>query len=120
MPFVWVVAMSRLLTAEEISRQLQDLPDWTPADGDASTITATFELTDFVAALDFVNQIGHAAEQMDHHPDIDIRWNKVTLALSTHSEGGLTQLDIELAHRISAETGVSTAGAPGPEVAASD
>ncbi|MET1004185.1 MAG: 4a-hydroxytetrahydrobiopterin dehydratase [Propionibacteriaceae bacterium] len=98
--------MSRLLTAEEISRQLADLPDWKQAEADPATIVATFELTDFVAALDFVNQVGHAAEQMDHHPDIDIRWNTVTLALSTHSEGGLTQLDIELAHRISAETGL--------------
>jgi 4a-hydroxytetrahydrobiopterin dehydratase len=98
--------MPRLLTDEEIARQLADLPDWSRTAGPDSAITATFELTDFVAALDFVNQVGHAAEQMDHHPDIDIRWNKVTLVLSTHSEGGLTQLDIELAHRISAETGV--------------
>jgi len=98
--------MSRLLTAEEISRQLADLPDWMQSVDDSATIVATFELTDFVAALDFVNQVGHSAEQMDHHPDIDIRWNTVTLALSTHSAGGLTQLDIELAHRISAETGI--------------
>jgi 4a-hydroxytetrahydrobiopterin dehydratase len=98
--------MPRLLTDEEISRQLADLPDWNQSTGPDRAITATFELTDFVAALDFVNQVGHAAEQMNHHPDIDIRWNKVTLVLSTHSEGGITQLDIELAHRISAETGV--------------
>jgi 4a-hydroxytetrahydrobiopterin dehydratase len=107
--------MPRLLTREEITRQLAELPDWSPSggaevDGQPSpSITATFELTDFVAALDFVNQVGHSAEQMNHHPDIDIRWNKVTLELSTHSEGGLTQLDIELAHRISSETGVGSA-----------
>jgi 4a-hydroxytetrahydrobiopterin dehydratase len=48
----------------------------------------------------FVNQVGHEAELMNHHPDIDIRWNTVTLVLSTHSEGGLTEHDIELARRI--------------------
>jgi 4a-hydroxytetrahydrobiopterin dehydratase len=101
--------MSRLLTDEEVSRQLEALPDWRRTDGgDQSAISATFELTDFVAALDFVNQVGHAAEQLNHHPDIDIRYNTVTLVLSTHSEGGLTQLDIELAHRILDETGVGS------------
>ena len=98
--------MPRLLTDEEIERQLKDLPGWERVSDD-SAIRATFELTDFVAALDFVNQVGHIAEQMNHHPDVDIRWNKVTLVLATHSEGGLTQLDIELAHRIAAETGLS-------------
>lgn len=98
--------MPRLLTAEEITRQLSDLTDWSPVPGDPHAIRASFELTDFVAALDFVNQVGHIAEQMGHHPDIDIRWATVTLTLSTHSEGGLTQLDIELAHRISHETGI--------------
>jgi 4a-hydroxytetrahydrobiopterin dehydratase len=96
--------MSRLLTEEEIERQLRDLPDWSRS-GERS-ITATFELTDFAAALDFVNEVAHSAEQMDHHPDIDIRYNKVSLTLSTHSEGGLTQLDVELAHRIASETGI--------------
>jgi 4a-hydroxytetrahydrobiopterin dehydratase len=103
--------MPRLLTDEEIDRQLADLPDWNRHGESGDSIAATFELTDFLAALDFVNQVGHAAEQMDHHPDIDIRWNKVTLVLSTHSEGGLTQLDIELAHRIAAETGLGVEGA---------
>jgi len=97
--------MSRLLTEEEITRELEKLPDWSRADGGDPAIKATYEFTDFQAALDFVNQVGHEAEQMNHHPDIDIRWNKVTLVLSTHSEGGLTQYDIELAHRISAEAG---------------
>jgi 4a-hydroxytetrahydrobiopterin dehydratase len=98
--------MPRLLTTEEINRQLEDLPDWTLSGEAEDTITATFQLADFVAALDLVSRVGHEAEQMNHHPDIDIRWNRVTLALSTHSEGGLTQLDVELAHRISAEAGV--------------
>lgn len=98
-------AMSQLLTDSEVSQQLEGLPNWRRAEGDEPAITATYELTDFVAALDFVNQVGHEAELMNHHPDIDIRWNKVTLVLSTHSEGGLTHSDIELAHRINEVVG---------------
>jgi 4a-hydroxytetrahydrobiopterin dehydratase len=97
--------MSPLLTDSEVSQQLARLPSWSRADGDEPAITATYELTDFVSALDFVNRVGHEAEQMNHHPDIDIRWNKVTLVLSTHSEGGLTNNDFELAHRISEVAG---------------
>jgi 4a-hydroxytetrahydrobiopterin dehydratase len=92
--------MTRLLSDAEVAEALRALPDWTLAEGDAPAITATYELVDFVAALDFVSRVGAEAEQMNHHPDIDIRWNKVTLVNSTHSEGGLTQLDIQLAHRI--------------------
>lgn len=57
---------------------------------------------DFVGALGFVNDVGRLAEEANHHPDIDIRWNTVTLRLSTHSEGGLTQKDLDLAGRIDA------------------
>ena len=92
--------MSRLLTDDEVTQQLEGLPDWHRADTDEPSITATYELDDFVAALAFVNKVGDEAEQLNHHPDIDIRWNKVILVLSTHSEGGLTQLDMELAARI--------------------
>ena len=91
--------MVRLLDDSEIDRQLASLPDWSRVPGEPA-ITATYELDDFAAALAFVNRVGDQAEQMNHHPDIDIRWNKVTLVLSTHSEGGLTQADIELATRI--------------------
>ena len=109
--------MSQLLTDSEVSQQLERLPNWRRAgvewarkwrplaERDEPAITATYELTDFVAALDFVNRVGHEAELMNHHPDIDIRWNKVTLVLSTHSEGGLTPNDIELAHRINEVVG---------------
>jgi 4a-hydroxytetrahydrobiopterin dehydratase len=55
---------------------------------------------DFAAALDFVNRVGEIAERADHHPDIDIRWNTVTLRLSTHSAGGITNKDLELARQI--------------------
>jgi 4a-hydroxytetrahydrobiopterin dehydratase len=102
--------MSRLLTEDEITTKLADLPDWSLTSSEGATaIAATFELTDFQAAMDFVNQIAHEAEQMDHHPDIDIRWNKVTLVLSTHAKGGVTPLDIELVHRIFEVSGLGAA-----------
>jgi 4a-hydroxytetrahydrobiopterin dehydratase len=63
-------------------------------------LVTTVELHDFAAALAFVNAVGAAAEAVNHHPDIDIRWNKVHLVLSTHSAGGLTVLDIALAAAI--------------------
>lgn len=74
----------------------------TPAGWDRSgeVITRTFEHKDFAGALAFVNAVGAEAEKANHHPDIDIRWNKVTLALSTHSEGKLTQKDVDLASKI--------------------
>jgi 4a-hydroxytetrahydrobiopterin dehydratase len=89
--------MSRLLTDEEVGRQLGDLPEWT-RDGDV--IRATYEAPDFPSAITLVDEVAVEAEGMDHHPDMDIRWRTVAFALSTHSAGGLTQLDIELAHRV--------------------
>ena len=90
--------MSRLLTNEEIERQLGDLPDW-DLDGDA--IVATLEAPDFPTGIRLVYEVSREAEEMGHHPDIDIRWRTTRWRLSTHSQGGLTQLDVELAHRIS-------------------
>jgi 4a-hydroxytetrahydrobiopterin dehydratase len=89
--------MPRLLTDDEVERQLADLPGWT-REGDA--IAATMEAPDFPTAIRLVGEVGREAEEMNHHPDIDIRWRTTRWRLSTHSEGGLTQLDIELAHRI--------------------
>ena len=63
-------------------------------------LVTTVELRDFAAALAFVNAVGAAAEAANHHPDIDIRWNKVHLVLTTHSAGGLTVLDLALAAAI--------------------
>jgi 4a-hydroxytetrahydrobiopterin dehydratase len=71
-------------------------PDW---ERDSETISRTFAFDDFVAAMGFVTKVAIAAEVADHHPDIDIRWNKVTLALTTHSEGALTTKDTDLATR---------------------
>ena len=92
--------MSQLLTDDEVTTHLAELSDWKRADGDEPAITATYKLDDFAGALAFVNQVGAAAEEMNHHPDIDIRWDTVTLVLSTHSEGGLTAADFDLAGRI--------------------
>ena len=86
-----------LLTKKQISTQLQELHGWTKT---GSEIRRTVEFTDFVRAMGFVNSVALLAQRINHHPDIDIRWNKVTLVLSTHSEGGLTELDFKLAKSI--------------------
>lgn len=87
------------LTPAEIKSALQTLPAWRKT---GSTIARTFEFADFVSAIKFVNAVARAAEKANHHPDIDIRWNKVTLALSTHDAGGLTAKDFTLAARFDA------------------
>jgi len=89
--------MSRLLTQEEIDRQLRDLPGWRHT-GDA--IEAAYDAPSFPDAVRLVVEVADEAEQMGHHPDLHLSWVTTTWTLSTHSEGGLTQLDIELAHRI--------------------
>ena len=90
--------MSRLLSDEEITRQLGDLPGWRR---DGVSLVASYDAPDFPAAVRLIVEAGDEAEQMGHHPDVDLRWKVTHWRLSTHSEGGLTQLDIELAHRIS-------------------
>jgi 4a-hydroxytetrahydrobiopterin dehydratase len=90
--------MSRLLTDEEIERQLGDLPGWRR---DSESIVASYDAPDFPTAVQLIVGAGDEAEQMNHHPDVDLRWKVTHWRLSTHSAGGLTQLDIELAHRIS-------------------
>ena len=91
--------MPRLLDPDEITRQLPDLPGWRLADG---ALRRSFTAADFPTAVRIVDDIAIAAEDMDHHPDLDIRWRTVHIASSTHSAGGVTQYDVELAHRISA------------------
>jgi 4a-hydroxytetrahydrobiopterin dehydratase len=86
-----------VLTDAEVAAALRDLPDWT-RDGDA--IRREVELRDFAAAMAFVNRVASLAEAAEHHPDIDIRWNRVALTLSTHSQGGITSRDLALARRI--------------------
>lgn len=78
---------------------LSALPQW-KRNGD--TIFRVFEFMDFPAAMNFVNAVAELAEQAQHHPDIDVRWNKVTLALTTHDAGGLTEKDFSLARQCDA------------------
>jgi 4a-hydroxytetrahydrobiopterin dehydratase len=86
-----------LLSAGQVQSRLKQLKGWSHP---GNAITKTLKLKDFVHAMGFVNSVALLAEGMDHHPDIDIRWNKVTLTLSTHSAGGLTENDFKLAKAI--------------------
>ncbi|AVH22367.1 4a-hydroxytetrahydrobiopterin dehydratase [Nocardia cyriacigeorgica] len=86
-----------LLSDDEISAALTSLPEWTRS-GDS--ISRTIKAATFPAGIELVRQVAVAAEAANHHPDIDIRWRNVTFTLSTHSEGGLTALDVALAHEI--------------------
>lgn len=88
------------LSSEEIRLLLESVPGWAHASGE---LTRVFQFEDFRAALGFVNRVGELAEQAGHHPDIDIRYNRVRLGLVTHDAGGLTAKDFQLAARISAE-----------------
>lgn len=76
---------------------MKRIPEW---ETDEKKLERTFEFDDFASAIDFVNAVAEIAEEEDHHPDIDIRWNKVHLTLATHSAGGLTDLDFQLAIKI--------------------
>lgn len=87
-----------LLTDAETDQALATV-DWTRA-GDQ--IEKEVTLSDFRAAMAFVNQVADIAERLDHHPDISISWNRVGLSVSTHDSGGLTALDFELARAVDA------------------
>ena len=84
------------LTPAQIKVALPAVPQWRRK---AASISRTFEFPDFVVAMRFVNAVAKAAEKAAHHPDIDIRWNRVTLALTTHDASGLTEKDFALAAR---------------------
>ena len=87
------------LTSEQVASELAQTPDWTVSDGQ---LTRMVTRKDFRDALLFVNAVGFLAERANHHPDIAISWNKVTLNLVSHSAGGLTGKDFALAREISA------------------
>jgi 4a-hydroxytetrahydrobiopterin dehydratase len=82
------------LTSEQANSLLQSLPDWQI---DGGELVRDFKFEDFLAAMRFVNKVAELAEAAGHHPDIDIRYNKVRLALVTHDAGGLTKKDFDLA-----------------------
>lgn len=88
----------KILSQHEVEQKLSGIPHWEVID---SEISRNFVLTDFLAAMRFVNQIAELAEEADHHPDILIHgWNNVAVTLMTHSEGGLTEKDFDLAGKI--------------------
>jgi 4a-hydroxytetrahydrobiopterin dehydratase len=89
--------MAELLDDVAVAAALRDLDGWT---GDATGIARTVEMASFPAVIAAVVEIAKVAEDMDHHPDIDIRWRTLTLRCATHSAGGVTDRDIALANRI--------------------
>ena len=89
--------MASRLSDLEIQRALGTLPGWSRR---ADVLTKTFTWPTFEQGIAFVTRVAKAADAMDHHPDIDIRYTKVTFALSTHDAGGITERDLELARQI--------------------
>ena len=87
------------LSPDALSAALADLTHWS---GDGGAIRRDAELPSFRAAVDAIVAIADVAEEMDHHPDVDLRWRTLHLTCATHSAGGVTELDVELARRIDA------------------
>ncbi|MFE9429262.1 4a-hydroxytetrahydrobiopterin dehydratase [Kitasatospora sp. NPDC006697] len=90
------MSSTNLLTEDEIAAALDGLPHWRRS-GSGESITRTADAADFPTAIRVVVAVAEEAERLDHHPDIDIRWRTLTFTLSTHSAGGLTSLDFQLA-----------------------
>jgi 4a-hydroxytetrahydrobiopterin dehydratase len=86
-----------LLSDDEIKARLDDADGW---ERDGDSITRTFENGDFVGSVKFVDMVVGPAEDMGHHPDLEISWDKVKVSITNHAEGGLTENDFELAKRI--------------------
>ncbi len=87
------------MTKDEVKARLKDLPGW---ERDGDEIEKKFRFADFKASMTFVNRVAAMAEAADHHPDISIKYNRVKLTLSTHSEGGVTEKDFALAAQLDA------------------
>lgn len=92
-----VPLMPALLTDDQLTAALADLPGW---ERRGAEIRREVTLADFPTAIAVVGQVAAAADARNHHPDIDVRYDTLVFALSTHSEGGLTQLDVDLATEI--------------------
>jgi 4a-hydroxytetrahydrobiopterin dehydratase len=89
-----LTAIMRALTAKQVSLQLRAVPRWSKR---AQTIIRTLKFEGFLKGINFVNRIARKAQELNHHPDIDIRFDKVTLKLTTHDAGGITEKDFSLA-----------------------
>jgi 4a-hydroxytetrahydrobiopterin dehydratase len=101
--------MAELLSDIAIQRELGSLAGWSRR---GEVLTRTYQFRNFTQAIEFVNRVAGLAESANHHPDIDIRYSKVTLTLSTHDAGGITSNDVELARAIDAD---SSGDASAPE-----
>ena len=91
------MAEAQVLSEEQVSAALRSLLGWS---GGADQIEATYAMETFPVAVELVEKVAESAEAANHHPDIDIRWRKVTFRLSTHDAGGVTDKDLDLAGRI--------------------
>ncbi len=89
--------MAEKLPQEQIDARLADFPEWSVIGG---ALQRTFGFENFVEAMTFVNKVAEQAEEVQHHPDILVRYNKVTLTLSTHDAGGITKKDFDLARDV--------------------
>ena len=89
----------RRLADDEISARLNALEGW---EREGNWIRREYRFADFAGAISFVNHVARIAEEIDHHPDVDIRYDRVRLLTSTHSSGGLTEMDFDLARRVDA------------------
>ena len=89
--------MATLMAQSQVREKLKRIPEWELHEKE---IERTFEWDDFNQAMDFVNAVAELANEANHHPDLDIRWNKVRVALYTHSAGGVTELDFQLAEKV--------------------
>jgi 4a-hydroxytetrahydrobiopterin dehydratase len=92
-----------VLSDEQVDAALPELNGWQRAEG---TLRRSIKFASFLAGIDAVRRVAEHAEAQDHHPDIDIRWRTVRFALVTHSEGGITDKDVAMAHDIDRILGV--------------
>lgn len=91
--------MAEVLSAEAIAQRLSELDGWL---GSQEKIAKTYEFADFAEAMRFVNRVADLAEQASHHPDLHVHYNRVEMELTTHSAGGVTENDLQLARQIDA------------------
>jgi len=89
--------MAERLSDIAIQRELGSLPGWSRR---GEVITKTFQFRNFMTGIDFIGSVAKAAEAASHHPDIDVRYTKIVMSLSTHDSGGITQKDLDLAKQI--------------------
>jgi 4a-hydroxytetrahydrobiopterin dehydratase len=89
--------MPDIISKDDLKRLLKKIPEW---EVEGKAITRTIEFDDFQESVEFVNDLADIAADVDHQPDVDIRYNKVTLYLTTHEAGGVTDADIELAQLV--------------------